>query len=111
MYHTAISLNYRRTNASTRLCTFPWCRTPQDSLREVNNIVRFKAFKTKKVHIPKRARFCASHFQEWENSLDIEMNSTTNSFTQKQIEDLITLITQSHVQVKSTGKHSDNYLK
>lgn len=52
----AIYLKFKRTIASTRRCTFPHCVTPLNQIRNVKRSERFKAFQTKKMYIPSRAR-------------------------------------------------------
>lgn len=94
-------MNFRKTNASTRRCTFPECQTPTDRLRDVKSFERLRALKMKKIYIPKRARVCNVHCSENAWNLDIEDGMT---FTGKQIEDLIALVTESSEEVKTTGK-------
>lgn len=80
-------MNFRKTNATTRRCTFPGCETPSDRIRDLKFFERVKALKMKKIYFPKRARVCWNHCSE--NTWNIEEESM--AFSQKQIEDLIAL--------------------
>lgn len=91
-----ISLGFRRTNASTRRCTFAGCETPKDRLRILEGFERFRALKINKIFFPKRALVCAHHRHE--NSWNLDMEE--RNFSRKQIEDLIEL---SFANLDSTG--------
>lgn len=94
-------MNYRRTNASTRRCTFPDCGTPTDRLRDVKGLERLRALKMKKIYIPKRARVCKLHCSE--NLWNLAMQEGNMIFTKTQIEDLIILATRKEVEKTNTA--------
>lgn len=106
MTHSMI-LNFRRTNASTRLCTFPNCKTSMVGLRNAKYSKRYRALKMLRMYIPKGARFCKFHFNE--NSWNSDMPEENGIFSKVQIEDLITLVTEKkEVKSKRTVVGPDN---
>lgn len=98
-------LRFKKTFACTRRCTFPDCTTPEHQLRDVKRCERFKAFHKKKIYIPYRARLCAHHVNEntW------ECNAEGAFYTQKQIEDLITLVSNPKLKIERSGKNCNKY--
>lgn len=93
-------LNFRKTIASTRRCTFPGCETPTDEIRRVKNSEQLRALKMKNIYIPKDARVCRNH--QSENLWNVEMQHENMSFTRKQVEDLITLFSESVKELQDT---------
>lgn len=93
-------MNIRRTNATTRRCTFPGCQTSRDQLRDVKKSERLKALTLKKIYIPCRARVCAFHASE--NSWDFDHDGDMN-FKKNHIEGLIKLVTDSSEKFENTG--------
>lgn len=89
-----VRLNFRKTNASTRKCTFPGCETPRNRLRDAKKFERIKALLTKKIYIPERARLCLFHSSEESWNVDMDMDEFM-TFSPKQLQDLIELATAS----------------
>lgn len=92
-------LNFRRTNVTTKHCTFPGCGTPNDRLRRVKYLERSRALKMKNIYIFKDAKLSRIH--QSENSWNVDMKEENMAFTRKQIKDLITLFTETVKEVQN----------
>lgn len=87
-------LNFRRTIASTRRCTFDECETPTERLRDVSRTERFNALKFNKIYIPHRARVCSNHVSQNTWVVNTEGNML---FSSKQVNDLIELFSTEEI--------------
>lgn len=90
-------LNFLKSIASTRRCTFPECATATENLRDINRSDRLRALRLKKIYIPNRARVCSNHVEQntWVVNEDGEI-----LFSQKQVQDLVELISNTEIETE-----------